>query len=95
MHLILQEDLVDQYPQRAPAVPNMGNPDIGILMALTLEADAGGIFRNMRCCVPPTRRRARRPGLEVTVDFQRFVPDGLRICNLALSTGRSEVDHAE
>jgi hypothetical protein len=93
--LILHDDLVDKYPQCAPAVPNLCNPKVRINMTLPIETGADRSFGSVDCSVSPIQGHACSPGLEVAVDFKRCLADDLWICDLTVLEGCSKVDHSE
>ena len=93
--LILHDDLVDEYPQCAPVVPNICNPKIGINMPLPIETGADRRFGSIDRIVSPVQGHACSPGLEVAVDFKRCLADDLWICDLTGFEGCSKVDHSE
>jgi hypothetical protein len=93
--LILHDDLVDEYPQCAPAVPNLCNPKVRIDMTFPVETGADRSFGSVDCSVSPIQGHACSPGLEVAVDFKRCLADDLWICDLTILEGCSKVDHSE
>ena len=92
--LILHEDFVDEYPQRAPVVPNLCNPKVRIDMTLPIETCARS-FCSVDCGVSPIPGHASSPGLEVGIDFKRCLADYLWICELTVFEGCSKVDYSE
>ena len=93
--LILHDDLVDEYPQCAPVVPNICNPKVRIDMTLPIEIGADRSFGSVDCSVSPIPGHTCCPGFEVSVDFKRCLADGLWICNLTVFEGCSKVDYSE
>jgi hypothetical protein len=90
--LILHDDLVDEYPQCAPVVPNLCNPRVRIDMALPIKTGADRSFGSVNCSVSPIPGRACSPGLEVAVDFKRCLADDLWVCDLTVFEGCMKVD---
>ena len=93
--LVLHDDLVDEYPHRAPVVPSLCSPNVRIDMTFSIETAADRSFGSIDCGVSPTQGHACSPGLEVAVDFKRCLADDLWICDLTVFEGRSKVDHSE
>jgi hypothetical protein len=93
--LILHDDLVDEYPQCAPVVPNICNPKARIDVALPIETGADKSFGSVDCSIPPIQGHACSPGLEVAVDFKRYLTDDPWICDLTILKGCSKVDYSE
>jgi hypothetical protein len=93
--LILHDDLVDEYPQCAPVVPNVCNPKVRIDMTLPIETGADESFGGVDCSVSPIQGHACSPGLEVAVDLKRRLADGLWIGDLAIFEGCSKIDYSE
>jgi hypothetical protein len=90
----LHNDLVDKYPQYAPAVPSGCNPQVRIDMTLPVETGAVGSVGSFGS-VSPILGRACSPALEVAVDFKRLLADDPWICGLTISEGCLKVDYSE
>ena len=93
--LILHDDVVDDYPQCAPVVPNLCNPKVRIDMTLPIKTGADRRFGSVNCSVSPIQGHACSPGLKVTVDVKRCLANDLCICDPTVFDGRSKIHHSE
>lgn len=91
----MHDDLVDEYPQCAPVVPNLCNPKVRVDVTLRIETGADRSFGSVDRSVSPILGHACSPGLEVAVDFKRCLADDLWICDLTVFDSCSKVDYSE
>ena len=93
--LVLVKDLVNEYPQHAPIVPNLSNPNISIDVTFPFEAGIRSGLTSVNYIVVPSLWYSGFPVLEILLNVKSFLTKDSRIYNTTIFEGGAEVDHSE